>query len=181
MPEYRRNRVPGGTFFFTVNLLDRRSDLLVRHIGALREAVRQARQRGPFVIDAWVVLPDHMHCLWTLPAGDADLPADWMAGNGEPQETDEWRSTRAGRPRRSVRRNALRFSGPTPPPVRREKCGPAVTVRRRLMGKDKAKAGVQGRRSDLGPWIPAFAGMTGCVWAPIGIFGQALRCSAPAF
>jgi putative transposase len=41
MPDYRRNRVPGGTFFFTVDLLDRRSNLLVARIGALREAVRQ--------------------------------------------------------------------------------------------------------------------------------------------
>jgi putative transposase len=94
MPEYRRNRVPGGTFFFTVNLLDRRSDLLVRHIRALREAVRQVRQRAPFVIDAWVVLPDHIHCVWTLPAGDTDFPGRWRAikiafsksmAKGEPQ------------------------------------------------------------------------------------------------
>ena len=70
-----RNRVPGGTFFFTANLLDRRSDLLVRHINVLGEAVRRARLRAPFRIDAWVVLPDHMHCLWTLPEGDADFPA----------------------------------------------------------------------------------------------------------
>ncbi len=75
MPEYRRNRVPGGTFFFTANLLDRRSDLLVRHVNVLREAVRRARLRAPFRIDAWVVLPDHMHCPWTLPEGDADFPA----------------------------------------------------------------------------------------------------------
>jgi putative transposase len=74
MPDYRRNRVPGGTFFFTVNLLDRRSDLLVTHIDLLREAVRRACARAPFRIDAWVVLPDHMHCLWTLPPGDADFP-----------------------------------------------------------------------------------------------------------
>ena len=53
MPEYRRNKVPGGTFFFTVNLLDRRSDLLVRHIEVLREAVRRAHLRTPFRIDAW--------------------------------------------------------------------------------------------------------------------------------
>jgi hypothetical protein len=71
MPDYRRNRVPGGTFFFTVNLLDRRSNLLVARIDALRDAVRQVRARAPFHIDAWVVLPDHMHCLWTLPEGDA--------------------------------------------------------------------------------------------------------------
>jgi putative transposase len=79
MPDYRRNRIPGGTFFFTVNLLDRRSDLLVTRIDALREAVRRVRARAPFHIDAWVVLPDHMHCLWTLPEGDADFPGRWRA------------------------------------------------------------------------------------------------------
>ena len=63
MPDYRRNRVPGGNYFFTVNLRDRRSDLLVTQIDALRDAVRQVRVRAPFHIDAWVVLPDHMHCL----------------------------------------------------------------------------------------------------------------------
>ena len=79
MPDYRRNRVSGGTFFFTVNLLDRRSNLLVANIDALRDAVRQVRARAPFHIDAWVVLPDHMHCLWTLPQGDADFPGRWRA------------------------------------------------------------------------------------------------------
>jgi putative transposase len=79
MPDYRRNRVPGGSYFFTVNLLDRRSDLLVTEIDTLRRAVRAARIRHPFHIDAWVVLPDHMHCLWTLPPGDADFPGRWQA------------------------------------------------------------------------------------------------------
>jgi putative transposase len=79
MPEYRRNRVPGATYFFTVNLLDRRFDLLVVHINALREAVTKVRRRSPFHIDAWVVLPDHMHCLWTLPEGDSDFPRRWWA------------------------------------------------------------------------------------------------------
>src|SRR5438105_5837475 len=79
MPDYRRNRVPGGTFFFTVNLLDRRSDLLVAQINMLRDAVRRVRARAPFRIDAWVVLPDHLHCLWTLPQGDADFPGRWRA------------------------------------------------------------------------------------------------------
>jgi putative transposase len=72
MPDYRRNRVPGGTYFFTVNLLDRRTDLLVRHIDILRTAIADTKRRMPFHIDAWVVLPEHMHCIWTLPAGDAD-------------------------------------------------------------------------------------------------------------
>jgi len=77
MPNYRRNRVPGGTYFFTVNLQDRRSDFLVTHVDALRNSVREARARMPFHIDAWVTLPDHLHCLWTLPEGDADFPARW--------------------------------------------------------------------------------------------------------
>src|SRR5207248_2670193 len=79
MPDYRRNRIPGGTFFFTVNLLDRRSNLLVARIDALRDALLQARARAPFHIDAWVVLPDHMRCLWTLPQGDANFPGRWRA------------------------------------------------------------------------------------------------------
>jgi len=77
MPEYRRNRVPGATYFFTVNLRDRRCDLLVTQIDALREAMRAVRKRSPFHVDAWVVLPDHMHCLWTLPEADADFPGRW--------------------------------------------------------------------------------------------------------
>jgi putative transposase len=63
-----------GHIFFTVNLLDRGSHLLVTHIDALRGAVRRVHARAPFQIDAWVVLLDHMHCLWTLPGGDADFP-----------------------------------------------------------------------------------------------------------
>ncbi len=79
MPDCRRNRAPGGTFFFTVNLRARRSDLSVAQIYILRDAVRRVRARAPFRIDAWVVLPDHMHCLWTLPQGDADFPGRWRA------------------------------------------------------------------------------------------------------
>lgn len=78
MPSYRRVFVPGATWFFTVNLLERRgNDLLVRHIDLLRNAVRKVHDQHPFVIDAWVVLPDHMHCVWTLPPGDTDYPLRW--------------------------------------------------------------------------------------------------------
>ncbi len=79
MPDYRRFRVPGGTYFFTVNLLERRRDTLVRHIDTLRAAVRVTRRERPFHIDAWVVLPDHMHCVWTLPPGDDDFSNRWKA------------------------------------------------------------------------------------------------------
>jgi putative transposase len=77
MPNYRRNRVAGATYFFTVNLRDRRSGLLVAQIDAFREAVRDVHRQSPFRIDAWVVLPDHMHCMWTLPEGDSDFPDRW--------------------------------------------------------------------------------------------------------
>jgi len=69
--------VPGGTYFFTVNLHDRRRDLLVSHIDVLRRATTDVRRRAPFHIDAWVVLPEHMHCIWTLPPGDDDFSNRW--------------------------------------------------------------------------------------------------------
>ena len=77
MSNYRRNRVPGGSYFFTVNILDRKKSLLVDHIEKLRQAIRQTRKKKPFHIDAWVVLPDHMHCIWTLPDSDSDYSGRW--------------------------------------------------------------------------------------------------------
>jgi putative transposase len=77
MPDYRRNRVPGGTYFFTANLLNRTSDLLVARIEVLRAAVQTTRAHAAFHIDAWVVLPDHMHCIWTLPPDDDDYSGRW--------------------------------------------------------------------------------------------------------
>ncbi|MEW6461700.1 Transposase IS200 like protein [Pseudomonas sp. THAF187a] len=77
MSNYRRARVPGATYFFTVNLRDRTSGLLIREIDLLRETVRATKARHPFHIDAWVVLPEHMHCLWTLPPDDADFALRW--------------------------------------------------------------------------------------------------------
>jgi putative transposase len=79
MTDYRRNRVPGATYFFTVNLYDRGSELLTRNIDALRQAVRKVRARAPFHIDAWVALPDHLHSLWTLPENDVAFSARWQA------------------------------------------------------------------------------------------------------
>ncbi|MGH8146989.1 MAG: REP-associated tyrosine transposase [Rhodanobacteraceae bacterium] len=74
---YRRPAVAGGTYFFTVNLADRSSRLLVEHVDDLRTAVRIVKRRHPFEIIAWVVLPEHMHAIWTLPAGDHDFSGRW--------------------------------------------------------------------------------------------------------
>ena len=78
MPNYRRYRVPGACYFFTVNLLERfPNDRLVRHVDRLREAVHIVRRARPFNIDAWVVLPDHLHAVWTLPPDDDDFSTRW--------------------------------------------------------------------------------------------------------
>ena len=72
--DYRRAWHPGGTYFFTINLLRRTgNDLLVRHADALRTVVAQVRNAYPFRIHAWVVLPDHMHCIIEFPKGDRDF------------------------------------------------------------------------------------------------------------
>lgn len=77
MPNYRRAWVPGGTYFFTVNLLERDRRLLVDHVDSLRNAFRVARAARHFEIIAIVVLPDHLHCVWRLPASDADNGTRW--------------------------------------------------------------------------------------------------------
>lgn len=77
MPRYRRYWVQGGTYFFTVNLLERQSSLLTDHIGLLRQSVAVTKQRLPFHIDAFLVLPDHLHAVWTLPDGDSDFATRW--------------------------------------------------------------------------------------------------------
>jgi putative transposase len=77
MSRYIRPKVAGASVFFTVTLADRRSDLLVREIDALRCAVGATLTEHPVFIDAWIVLPDHLHCVWTLPEGDADYSTRW--------------------------------------------------------------------------------------------------------
>ncbi|MEL1265257.1 REP-associated tyrosine transposase [Pseudoxanthomonas putridarboris] len=77
MRTYIRTRSAGGTYFFTVNLAERKARLLTEHIIELREAFRRTRRDHPFLLDAIVVLPDHLHCLWTMPDGDDDYPTRW--------------------------------------------------------------------------------------------------------
>lgn len=77
MPNYRRNFVVGGCYFFAVNLLERQRTLLTDNIDLLRDSVRRVRRLYPFHIDAWVVLPDHLHCVLTLPPDIDDFPEHW--------------------------------------------------------------------------------------------------------
>ena len=78
MPDYRRAWHPGGTYFFTVNLLERRdNNLLTRHINTLRDVVHSVRSRHPFIIHGWVVLPEHLHCVIELPENDQDFSTRW--------------------------------------------------------------------------------------------------------
>lgn len=77
MSRYRRANF-GSTFFFTVVAFQRRPILCDPPIvAALRAAIQNVRQRRPFVIEAWVQLPDHLHCIWTLPQGDSNFSRRW--------------------------------------------------------------------------------------------------------
>lgn len=77
MTNYRRSNIAGASYFFTVNLADRTQTLLTEHIGLLRSAFEYTRERHPFVVDAIVVLPEHIHAIWTLPAEDSDFALRW--------------------------------------------------------------------------------------------------------
>jgi putative transposase len=77
MANYRRIKIEGGCFFFTVCLADRRATTLVDHIDDLKAAWRWTKNHKPFACPAWVVLPDHIHCIWKLPADDDDYAVRW--------------------------------------------------------------------------------------------------------
>jgi putative transposase len=78
MTEYRRFRHPGGTWFFTVNLAERHDNrLLIDRIDTLRSAFDHVKSKHSFEIAAAVILPDHLHCIWTLPDGDSDFSVRW--------------------------------------------------------------------------------------------------------
>jgi putative transposase len=122
MPNYRRNFVAGGCYFFTANLLKRQRTLLTDHIDLLRDSVRRVRRLHPFHIDAWVVLPDHMHStarmqeveqrreqlpsIWTLPPDTDDFPLRWrliklLFSKGLPR-TERLSATRQRRTERGI-------------------------------------------------------------------------------
>jgi putative transposase len=76
--DYRRAWHSGGTYFFTVNCLQRtNNDLLIRHIDDLKLVISKVKRTHPFKIHGWVVLPEHMHCVIELPEGDSDFATRW--------------------------------------------------------------------------------------------------------
>ena len=78
MANYQRVKINGATYFFTVALLERKGNsLLIQEVDTLRDVVREVKAKYPFHIDGWVVLPDHLHALWTLPADDCDYSLRW--------------------------------------------------------------------------------------------------------
>jgi len=79
MSDYRRFRIKGATYFFTVNLAERGRATLTDNIDMLRHVYALAARRRPFETEAIVILPDHLHCIWTLPEGDNDFSTRWGA------------------------------------------------------------------------------------------------------
>ena len=75
---YRRADTKGATYFFTLNLADRKNTLLVDEIDKLRNTLNKVKQERPYKLDAMVVLPDHIHAMWTLPVEDNDFATRWM-------------------------------------------------------------------------------------------------------
>jgi putative transposase len=78
MSNYRRLKISGGTYFFTLVTEERRPWLcseIARQ--TLRTGIERVRQRHPFTIEAFVLLPDHLHCIWTLPDGDSNFFIRW--------------------------------------------------------------------------------------------------------
>ena len=79
MPNYRRWYISGGTYFFTAVTFQRRTFLTKDAVrGLLRDAIRKERVKRAFEIVAWVLLPDHMHTIWTLPTGDDNYSLRWQ-------------------------------------------------------------------------------------------------------
>jgi putative transposase len=107
MPDHRRAWHPGGTYFFTVNLLQRHgNDLLIRHIETLRQVVRAVQSRHGFRIHGWVVLPEHLHCVIELPDNDDDFATRWrlikMGVSKALPKTERLSETRARRGERGI-------------------------------------------------------------------------------
>jgi len=91
VPNYRRSLLEGGTYFFTVVTEGRQPILLEPGRTLLRQSFRQCLDEFPFTIDAIVVLPDHLHAVWSLPVGDAEYSKRW--GFVKKEFTSAWLAT----------------------------------------------------------------------------------------
>ena len=84
MTNSRHANIPGATWFFTVNLTERKENrLLIEYIDDLRKTFRYVKETHPFQIKAIVILPDHLHCIWRLPPDDTDFSARWNVIKGQ--------------------------------------------------------------------------------------------------
>lgn len=149
MPNYRRPRPSVGPVFFTVCLADRTSTALVDHIDILREAVRVTKRDRPFDILAWVVLPDHMHCIWDMPETDRNYSQRW----GRIKARFSRDARRAGLVAPVGRR-----AGFIPPSTVADGGGgtsPALRGRARHPGREVAR-GQRPRKGEVGIWQTRF-------------------------
>ena len=78
MSNYRRANAKGGTYFFTVVTYRRQEFLCNENVRtALHDGIRDVQTKHPFTIDGWVLLPNHLHCIWTLPENDSNFGIRW--------------------------------------------------------------------------------------------------------
>lgn len=101
MPNYRRLFVPGGTYFFTVALIERHCRMLVDQADTLRAAFSRVAKRHLFETAEICILPDHLHCLWRLPPDDQDFPLRWRLiktafSPSPPRDADPQKGRRKG-------------------------------------------------------------------------------------
>jgi putative transposase len=117
MTDYRRYRLKGGCYFFTVALADRRTALLTANMHTLRAAFREVKRAHPFALEAVVILPDHLHCVWRLPPGDDDFSTRWRLikaafsrglANAEPRSPSRLRKGERGIWQRRFWEHAIR-------------------------------------------------------------------------
>ncbi len=109
MADYRRYFVPGGTYFFTV-VAQNRAEIFAQESARriLGDKMRECLRQWPFTVNAMVLLPEHLHTMWTLPPGDAAYPRrwgwikkeftkEWIASGGEQQSISVERQERGDR------------------------------------------------------------------------------------
>ena len=150
---YRRTRQPGGTHFFTVNLAERSSSLLTDHVDDLRRVVSSVKRNHPFGILAWVVMPDHLHAIWTLPENDGDCATRWMLIKaGFSRSIPKGERVRTSR---LAKRRARRMATPVlgTPRYRRQRSRTSCRLRPHQSGQTRPRRASGGLAVQFDPWI----------------------------